>query len=321
MEYRVLVAAHNDPYNNPRGGERSVARIIQYLQQRGHEVDVLSRKRGTMTPDQFDSNIFDFVKEYDRVITWADAAPVTAKACLMAGVPYVLMVRWWKNVVPIPPGRLDDQEYGPFQDQKAFMFNNAHATITNNYWAALQVDTFFERMPKVSYVPVEGPPSPSYDPNGQVGVITPDKQLGEWEVINEVAKEHHVLAVNSLKPSNNPNVETTGYTDLEDIWGELKCILLPAYYNDVCGCSRIAFEAAQHGVPVYASDACGFDEWIPKEWLIPLDFPLSAWRNVIGEQSKYEHSRAFELYVKYWEKVPKNLEVFHKALQYDLTKN
>jgi hypothetical protein len=262
----------------------------------------------------FDKLIFDIVKDYERVITWADAAPKTAEACIATGIPYINMIRWWKNVQPVPPGRLYEREVDhEFIESRRFIFENAHENITNNHWAAGVVEHFYGIRPKVSYVPVNTETRTFNTSRDGVVVVTPEKQLGEWEVIDEVSEQHQVYCVNSNH--DHSKAECTGYVeDMDEIWGKVHTMLYPIYYNDVCGCSRIAFEAMSRGVVPICTDACGFDEWLPKEWLIDRNAPMEEWNKKIAEIDEDDQQHAFILFNRYVDKQPEQLEVFNNAV-------
>ena len=263
-------------HSEPRGAEKSVAMIAGYLKGCGHDV-IITAARG----------VFEQVAaSADCVLTWATAAPLTHEICTRLGVPYILMIRWWRLIQPLPPGRLLERPIDTeFVERHRPIFEDAHAVVTNNRWATKVIKRYYGVLAHVSYVPKpSGGVLAAGNPYGSITIITPDKDLGEKDFVSELATlmpEQKFLAVNSGGGWGGANVEHMPYApDMEVVYRRSKFILYPIYHNDVCGTSRVKIEAAQYGVPCIANDRCGFLE----QGGVPVSdgAPASEWAERIG---------------------------------------
>lgn len=312
---KILVVAHKHPVLfNPRGGEKSMRIIIEHLA-KNHEVDVIV-KGGKKVPqgsvytehngikyqchsnDEFNIRLQPLVYGYDCMLTWGTATPLTAKACIQHNKPYVLMVRWWRLIQPLPPGdllnRKIDQE---FVRRHWHIFQQAKAVITNNIWATKVINRYYDVKAKVSYVPLADESIKGFgNSGGPVLLVTPEKGLGELGLVKKLSKQlphRQFLLVNCKKPelySQLPNVTATGYVvNMEEVYQKAGILIYPVYNNDVCGTSRVAAEAMQYGIPCIANDRSGICEKgmakvsrnaRPQEWAEAIEYHYERYREV-----------------------------------------
>ncbi len=260
---RVLLACHKPLAGDPRfpdakarGGETSVGGIRDYLAQywpvaamvRGH--DNFSEHVGQMD---------------DVVLTWGVAASEAMDACLIRDVPYIMMVRWWRNVAPLPPGDLmkRDLDESFIEDHKK-LFTNAAAVITNNRYAVKVLKRWYGIEAMVSYVAIPGNPTPGGDPKGPIIFVTDNKGVRGPETIREIAHlmpKQRFLVVNALEEYSEPNISTLPYQrDMDSIYRQASILINPIYDNDGCGTGRVMMEAMRHGVPPIGADRAGLME-------------------------------------------------------------
>lgn len=314
---KILLIPHK-PIDSatPRGGERSVSIIVRYLSERGHEVKI-----SNIIPGK--PKLVDF----DTVLTWGRPAGEVAKACEAAGVPLVLMVRFWKNISPLPAGNLAAQYIDRrFVESKAHIFRTASAIITNSKYAKAVIHRWQpDAVGKthVSYVPITGKFQQSGDQGGALTIVTPEI-YGEWRLTKQLVEllpeqrfevvncdEHRKLDFADL----GPMVTARGYCDMKEVFARTKILLLPVYENDICGTRRVTIEAFRHGIPVIAMDRSGMREKVPPTMLIWQNAGPNEWLAKIREIEKN-----YELFQRRarmaWEKYDTagQLEGFEKIL-------
>jgi len=316
----ILFTCHNHPYDafrgNPRGGELSVRIIMHDLKGKGYNV-----KAWHMTAADAQIEGINFhgghgrmkrlVKNWaDVVITWGDAAPMTADECVKQGKPYILMVRWWRNVHPTPAigdlrAKLPPES---FRRRKQFLFDHAHAIVTNNHYAASVIERIYNRGDvQVSYVPVVGESERIGKKNGTITLVTPSKELGEYQLVKQLTKLLHnedFLIVNAGKLASRfralRNVDAIGYREeMRDVWKRSKIILYPVYHNDVCGCSRVTVEAMQHGVVPVVNARSGMEEIQPSHNVVSYNAPAQEWADKICEITADFGARQAEVVQKF----------------------
>lgn len=288
---KILVICHKPlASHTPRGGERSVATIVEYLRGRGHEVhtvDVIPKK--------------ELVFRFDLSLTWGWPAVNVAKVCEEAGRPLVLMVRFWKNIAPLPASDLIRRQIDHhFTETRRHLFRYASAIITNSKYAKSVIHRWQpDAVGKthVSYVPICGNFQQSGDPSGALTIVTPEV-YGEHMLVKELASRltnNHFQIVNAeewtrLKFSDiAPSVVARGYMDMAEAFARTKILLLPVYANDICGTRRVTIEAFRNGIPVIAMDRSGMREKVPPTMLIRHNAGPAEWITKIREiESNYE---------------------------------
>lgn len=316
---RVVICAHKPlsadprfPQNRPRGGEKSVGLIRDYL----------SRHYPVLTAVANTDTFSDHIRPGDVALTWGIAAEETMMACQARGAPFILMVRWFRNVCPVPPvGDLRFRVIPPaFRERKKLLFDRASTVICNNRYTAEVVERIYDRPCEVSYVPVSGGLAGHGNPEGPVVLVTDGKGLGAERIVLELAGmlpgvQFQIINATSGAPYGKyQNITVLGYTDdMEKIWSQAGIMIYPAY-DDVCGTSRVAPEAMRHGVPCLANDRSGICE---KGMIsIPRDASSTAWAHTIEKiYSNYPafSNRMRETYRNY--DSPGELSVYHEAIK------
>ncbi len=316
---RVVIAAHKPlagdprfPDSQPRGGETSVSIIRDHL---ADTWPVLSIVSGA---DRFS----DYFSESDVVVTWGQAAQEAHDIALPRGIPYILMVRWWRNVCPLPPGDLSTRKIpDEFRASKQRLFDHAAEVIANNRYAAQVVERIYGRECKISYVPALGEITAAGNPHGPIVLVTDGKDLGAELIVMKLAKDmplRRFMVVNASRPeiySDYSNITVTPYQkSMDPIWREAGIMIYPNYRNDVCGTSRVAPEAMRFGVPCLANDRAGICE---KGMIsIPRDADVTKWEHTI--ETIYRNYRAFSdrmhFTFKYYN-TPGQLAVYKDAVE------
>lgn len=301
---KILLSSHRPlESDDPRGAEKSFSIIIKYLRQ-FHDVDVVSWQYYDM----------DNVKKYDLVLTYATAAPKTATYCIKHNVPYILLIRWFRLIQPLPPGNLMRRDIDHnFVERHRYIFDNAKSIITNNKNAVKIIKRYYGVNAKYSYVPIEGEIKGQGNKQGKLLLITPNKAVGEIafiDVLSEVMPKEKLLIVNKGDAIFvGDNIETIGYVEnMDKIWQQAKILLYPLYHNDVCGTSRVAIEAMQYGIPVIANRRSGICE----KGIIPVSYnaPIFEWTNMIESINKN--------YKKYVKQMHYNFENYNTKKQLEI---
>jgi len=304
----ILIAAHKHPIKfEPRGGEHSMRIIAEHCAKTFGHCKVLVRdpKKDDTTKKKVHylsgawGDLYNDIKAADVVLTWGKAAPSTASLCIKLGKPYIVFVRWWRNVHSLPPGNLmscpkDERHIA----EHKHIFENARAVITNNHYAAKVIMRFYDCCPVVSYVPILGTAKKLSSSTGRLLCVTPNKGLGEARLLTGLAKlGHEILIVNAPPEMNNDywkqfkNVEVRGYVeDMETVWKGTSILLLPLYVNDICGTTRVAIEAQRHGVPVIANNRSGVDEKVDN--VVDRDATVDEWHRKIKFVKHYYYEMA-----------------------------
>jgi hypothetical protein len=224
-------------------------------------------------------------------MTWGSPAEDTARVCERLKKPLLLMVRFWKNIAPLPAGNLMEREIDHiFTASKLHLFETATAIVTNTDYSRKVIERWqpiSKGKVHVSYVPIMGEYDPIPEPGKSITVITPEIYGENW-LVNGLAKlmpDQRFLVVNA-KPqyftARHRNIEVRGYMDQGEIWKRTRVLLVPVYENDICGTRRVTIEAMRRGVPVLATCACGMREKVLSSYVLPRDADLIQWKNAIA---------------------------------------
>lgn len=311
----IALIYHKNPYtDNPRGGELSVKAIVEYLANKGHQIELSS------APSK------EVIENADLVLAWGKVAHQTAVAAKKLNKPFVLMVRFWKNVSPLPVGNLMTRSIDKvFVSSRRLIFETAKAIITNTEYAKNVIERWqpvSKGRVHVSYVPITGRYEPQKKRGTKITVITPEIYGESWlieNLANQMPDKQFLVVNADAGRFNNlsrlSNVEVKGYMDKEDIWKQTKILLVPVYGNDICGTRRVTIEACRHGIPVIASDACGMSEKINLMLLVGRNAEIKHWRNSINrinENYAIYQDIVKQTWIKY--DTPKQLQQFEEIL-------
>ncbi len=318
----ILFACHKSPFGStPRGAENSVAALIGHLIDAGHDVSTWTRGEPGLDAAVADASL---------VITWGQAADDAARSAIRHRVPYILMVRFWKNVAILPAGNLMRRPIDKaFAERKFWLFRSAAAIVTNTYYAADVIKRWYGVNSVVSYVPILGQPDLLANERGALTIVTPEV-YGEFELVAALAPklpEEQFLVVNcdaataGRFESIGDNVTAWPYVPIERAFRETKILLMPVYENDICGTRRVTIEAFRAGIPVIALNRCGMDEKVPDCFLLPAQSTPQHWIDRVNDINRdyfgnvYKATQAFHDY-----NTPEQLEVFQNVVEGALTK-
>lgn len=327
---KILIAAHRHPLKNLNGGaEFSVRIIMKYLRNCGYEVFlwINSGEDEVIEGFQcFSGGLESHVKASNCVLTWGRPAKQVASLCIKNNTAYVLMMRWFRNLVDVslPIGDLMTKPINrKFQQEHQFLFDNASAVITNNYYSSDLIRHYYDVKALVSYVPIEGQSNPIANKNGYITLVSPHNNLLEKKTFIEIKNhygsndQYHVVNPpnGDVAEYQRANIKITPFTrNMKDIWRQSKIMVQPMYQNDICGTLRTSIEAQQHGVPVIVNMRSGIEEKVKN--VIPREATMRDWIKKIHEISvnweKYSQA-AIDEFNNY--DTPAQLEIFKKEIE------
>lgn len=273
MGLRILFVCHKNIHGTElRGAERSVGNIVRFLETKGHHVDAYDRTESHFLKDQVTGD------DYDIVVSWGKAVEQGLEIAEKIEKPFVMMVRFWRNVSPLPAGDLMERRIVKgFRDRKKHLYKKAAAIITNTNYAKGCIERWYpESHGKVytSYVPIMGNVEPRGDKDGHLTIVTPEI-YGEFDVVKYVQNylpKEKFWVVNTdpffKRLYESRTVKVDGFVDMTEVWNKTKILLVPCYENDICGTRRVTIEAMRHGVPVLALDRCGMREVVERQFLV-----------------------------------------------------
>ncbi len=333
----ILIASHNHPYKfNPRGGEKSFLFIIDMLKGLGFNVIVAVRnfkskeevveQREGVTYYNFHEPVYSnnthYTREFERlcvkfkpdvILSYGLTMKPSSDVAIKLGIPYILGIRWWRCFCSLPPGNMmtRDIEFSITNEFRE-MFQKAAKVITNNKYAVDVIRRFYGIEAVSSFVPIIPNTTRSISGNrfGYLLVVTPNKDLGEYDLISKLVKlmpNEKFLLVHVDKAevgrykSLGKKITIEGYKeDMAEIYSKAKILLYPAYKNDVCGTSRVIAEAMSYGVPSICNNRSGMDEIHP--FLVSRDAKPMEWVtliNHISETYEYHSDIAYKSYLNY----------------------
>lgn len=292
----VLVVCHKDPYSStPRGGETSVRLIIEFLERKKHKVLYCVGETSVLMLGP--TKIRDW--GIDLILSWGEPAFAAYRVAKQLNIKFVLMVRFWKNICPLPAGRLLERKVDEgFTSGKRPMFEYASAIITNTNYAVKVI----ERWQPVSagkvyccYVPIEG----AYDPVErsedlrQLTIITPEI-YGELALTKYLTEQGQKVMVINADEWNRKHFarytdQVYGYVPIDFVWPQTEILLVPAYDNDICGTRRVTIEALRRGIPVITMSESGMSEKVSKEFLVGSEYEewLKRVQNIRNYSGRY----------------------------------
>lgn len=264
------------------------------------------------------SNLRDEIRNCDLAFCWASTAHITAKKCIKYDKPYILMVRWFRLIQPLPPGDLMKRPIDSlFVADHEYIFKNAFAVITNTNYVCEVIDRYYGVRAITSYVPVLGEPEKKGKKDGYITIVTPSQDLGEWPLIESVSEFENVLAVNCTDEEINRyshlKIRMLSYCDMDWVWDNTSILLMPVYYNDRNGQGRVTTEAHRRGIPVIANNRCGMGEIIPEDHLLERNASPEDWILKIKEIRK-NYSKHQNIALKSFYPAEPQLEIFKQKV-------
>ena len=323
---KILIACHRHIAERNGGGEKSMWIIAKHLHGAGYSVmaQVDNCEHGEIEGIVFTpAPIETLIPGFDCVLTWGRPADKVARLCKANNVPYLLSVRWWRNVVDVYGiiGDLRAAKRTVWHSQKQHIFDNAAAVITNNHYSASIVRRLYGCEVLVSYVPIPGESKEIANPDGYVLAVSPNKGIGEVGAILDISAQmpnERFLIVNARPEQfRRANIKTLPYqSDMESVFRQCKMMIQPIYENDICGTLRVTIEAMRCGLPVIANDRCGMNEKIPHDNLVSYSAPSSEWVDNIERISSdwyRRHYGALDVFDRY--DTPSQLAIFEREIE------
>lgn len=233
-------------------------------------------------------NLNEEILKCDMSFCWASTARITAKKCIKLNKPYILMVRWFRLIQPLPPGDLMKRPIDNlFVLDHQFIFSEAFAIIANTDYVCDVIKRYYGVNAVTSYVPVLGEAKKQGNENGYVTLVTPSQDLGEWPLIESLSKKENIFVANCTDQEmfkySHLQISMAPYTDMDIVWESTSILIMPVYFNDRNGQGRVTTEAHRRGIPVISVDRCGMGEIIPEEHLLPRNASPNDWINKIKE--------------------------------------
>jgi len=320
----VTIIAHKQLHERG-GGEKSMSIIARYLADKGYRVKVWHENNTYSEEGNLQyvlGPMEGVIAASDVVVSWGRPALKAFYLSKKHSKGFILCVRWWRNVVDVSfdIGNLMTCPIdATFNKTMKPMFQNAFAVITNNYYSAGVIERHYGVKAIVSYVPILGDAKKLGRKDGAIVAISPNKDIGEQNVILDIAAQMPNEEFIIINPGNQRyyrnNIEIVGYQkDLTAIWSRAKLMIQPIYYNDICGTLRTTIEAQQHGVPVIASNRSGVHEKVSN--LVSYSADTQEWvreirkMNADWEQQSKEASYVFEQY-----DTPGQLKIFEEEIK------
>lgn len=301
VAHRPLVG---DSRGKPRGGEISMSIIRDAMEAAGIETRVAVHLMDSYAP----------LNDVGCILTWGRAASTASDLAKHLRIPYIVSVRWWRNVVPNVNEIGDLSRASKSTDYfRTRLFRDAFRTITNNEYSANVLRRMFDIEPLVSYVPITTPIGGNGNPKGATLLVTDNKGLGEREVLRGLAEampDREFIVVNAHYKYREPNIEAIRYVDdMETIWPRVGILIYPNYLNDVCGTSRVAAEAMSRGIPAIANDRAGIcekgmlgisrDAFIP-DWVAAIETVFQEYEvfsaDAVGRMQNYNSDEQLAVY-------------------------
>lgn len=300
---RVVVFAHNHIYrNNPRGGERSTAAIIQRLIEKGYDVLVIvadRRQLGCLREETDGVTVINIDFKYYRVATieimrwwqpdvaivWELPARDVWDICASADCPYLLFIRYWHLVAPQPYEDLLTQEIDRrFNRTVKPVFDVASSVITNCDHAGQVIERHFGVSTTTSYVPVFGTDVAPSKPESRrfITLINPKKTEGADDLVYAIAERMPDLEFLVIQgdPSRvrSKNVVHRDFSnqDYGEFFADTRVFLFP-FKGEPCGTGRVVYECYSLGIPVIGSRKGGLPEVIPETHLVDDTDDVSSW--------------------------------------------
>ena len=326
---KILIACHRHLYSPHRGGgETSMAIIAEYLQGEGFDVACWVNPHTTGKSRSgilfLGGALENLIAGADAVLSWGSTAFQAYTYCRRFSKPFILSVRWWRNVVDVSGmiGDLSRRSRERWHDTRQPMFDYAAAVITNNNYSAGIIERFYNRKALVSYVPIPGQATRAGKANGAIVAISPNKGIGERRALLDIEAhlpqgEKMIIVNAQQRQYHRTKIEVVPYMqNLNDIWRRAKVFIQPIYGNDICGTLRTTIEAQQHGVPVIANARCGLDEKVPAGNLVPYSASTREWVEKIREVSQDWQARseeALDVFQQY--DTPAQLGIFKREIE------
>ncbi len=309
---RLILFAHNDLHRlNPHGGEKSMARIIEYLADFGYETLVLVQNRKSryvgrdlsagfatlcVQPYELRTAAYEVLQWWrpDAALVWELPARDIWDLCVGRALPYVLFIRFWHLVCPPPFVDLLHCPIDPaHREAHRPIFENAARIIVNAQHVGQVLHRYYGVDSTVSYVPVA--PLTRITPAHHKRFVTliNARKCGGGALLRALAQalpEREFLLIDGDGGAYPENVTVRPYDTrpYNEMLADTRVLLFP-FDNEPCGTGRVALEAYHLGIPVIAPKKGGLPEVIPASHLVGANEDIGAWaRTLTIVEQRYE---------------------------------
>ncbi|OGQ78860.1 MAG: hypothetical protein A2289_25890 [Deltaproteobacteria bacterium RIFOXYA12_FULL_58_15] len=342
---RLILFAHNHLYRfDPHGGEKSMARIVEYLCDCGYEILVVVRnlknreyKRerfGRVTvicvpASVYRNTVLDILHWWrpQAAMVWELPAREIWDICVGKGIPYVLFIRYWHLINP-PPYRdmLSDSIDDEFRKKHAPIFHNASSVVVNAKHVGQVIQRFYGVASTVAYVPVERLGRTAADAAKHYITLVNARKSNGGRLVRALAQrlpDVDFLVVDANDGGDYPsNVVCRGYSagPYNELMRDTRILLFP-FDDEPCGTGRVVIEAYNLGIPVMGPAKGGLPEVILREHLIADNDAIDQWAEKLMEiEATYDDSvaRVMEIAQSYDEE--RELKVVRREIEQSMSK-
>ena len=303
---RVLLIAHNNLFDRPRGGEKVAWATIEYLQNFGYDCSVImpGPREGSTTKDSIDlhtlalgrasgharwmplrSKVDGLVKRIgpDVVLVYASPLVLVNEICRERGIPYIVRVGSHRELSPkaYPENLMGEVTRPSFTQIFKRAFQEAASIIVNCQYGAKVLKKVYGLDSVVVYNPVF---SQRVLQTSRKYTVIPAAEKVSPDFIQHIAKampDHHFLTFSYKTTSVKGNIASLGYVqDMSTVWEQANLFLFPCGW-DFLGTSSQTIEAMLSGIPSITVRKAGFSEL--NFLTMPPNASVKAWVSKIRE--------------------------------------
>ena len=319
---KAVLIAHNPLWSasQMRGGEYSIANIVEYMAEQGDEVYIFQNGEGMpphknikIFPNKGIAYMFNNIPEdIDVMFSWSSGGGEVFSLYRKFGIPYIYNIRFWRYLVGndwMGDKIINKKPHNLRRD----WFENAKYLISNSRYVREVVRKFYGLDSVVVYPPVspykivvdESEKTPKY-----ITVIGDNPQSGHV-FLGELARSFPDLRFWSIghtpglrNDQENWKIDKSYIQDRKEIYRRTKILLVPRQYDETYG--RIALEAMLNGIPVICSACGGMEEIVlgkyvvsnfkndKGEWMEKIKYVLNNYSAISEEVRKHAQSKKFD---------------------------
>lgn len=268
---KILCIIHGYPPQQNAGAEYYVKEMNDYLQTRGHEINV-------MNSTQY-RDVINMGSLYDVYITHLDRSQEVTELCQKWGKPCINIIHHNWEISHLRTAR-----------------PNIYC-VYNSEW--VKKDRGYPHRSLVVRPPVNPArfKSVEYNSNGSVTLVNCNKDKGAL-IFREIARACPDLRFLAVKGHHGPQITLTGRNltqwecqeDIRKVFEQTAILVVPSIYESY---GRIGIEAMACGIPVIASDTPGLRESLGDAGIFSSRTFIQGWlqniRNTQGKLKLYPH--------------------------------
>lgn len=305
MNRKIVLIAHRGLFDNPRGGEKSSLSIMEYLKDSGYDCTIIMTTRTQDYEIPKSSKGIKFIiitnleaKHYiakivmeinpDVVLCWGKSVGVSNYIRNLCGIPYIVFVRTWQEVITI--------------NLFTKFLKEAARVIVNCYEGKRRLENMGITS-VVSYCPIDdinikGRFTGNKNARKErVLVVNKEPMTDIIEEIAMLTPEISYIVVNKNNPprvTKKSNILYFKYCDMIDIWASCSLQIMPLGdfgQTMALGTSRTAIEAGLRGIPTIVENGVGMEEVVLPTMTIRAGALAEEWARKIREF--FAHDRKF----------------------------